>query len=140
MTREITQEQVNDFKASFCPWGYLDIKVALRNYFEAGKSSDELVEAIENFADDVMGTDSKLENIDPVYIAFDTLQQEARTEIENATGKDISNDDPYSGVNVYSNYMATSFDGTDEAYTATKKLIDTMEEKSEVVQWYYDNL
>ena len=134
---KITEKDIDNFMASFCPWGYRDIETALEVYREAGKDDSELTEAVESF---VEGTETDLKDIDVCYVAYDTLQQEARTEIENATGKDISNDDPYSSVNVSGNYMCTQFDGSSEAYEATKKLIDTMEEKSEVVNWYYNQL
>lgn len=137
---KIENEDIDNFCASFIPWGYRDIEMALETYREAGKTDDDLREAVEDFSDSVLGTDTKMENIDVCYVAFDTLQQEARTEIENATGKDISNDEPYSSVNVYGNYMCTEFDGSDEAREATKKLIDTMEEKSKIVDWYYSKM
>ncbi len=134
---EVSQNQVNEFQSAFCPFGYRDIEVVISNYLEAGKSIDELVEAIEEFSND-MGV--VMNDIDVCYVAFDTLYQEARTEIESATGKDISNDEPFSAINIYGNYMCTSIDGTDEDREALKKLIDTMKEKSEVVQWVYNNL
>jgi hypothetical protein len=138
--QEVTDRDIERFQASFAPWGYRDIDKALTAYREAGKTDDDLREAVEEFSDSVLGTDTKLENIDVCFVAFDTLQQEARTEIENATGKDISNDEPYSSVTVYGNYMCTDFDGSNEARIATKSLIDTMKEKSEVVEWYYNAL
>jgi len=134
---EILEKDVNNFMTSFCDWGYSDIERALEVFREAGKTDDELTEAVKQFCGD---TDTDFYDADICCIAYDTLQQEARTEIENATGKDISNDKPFYSVVVYGNYMCTDFDGTDEAREATKNLIDTMEEKSEVVQWYYNQL
>lgn len=138
--QEVTDKDIDNFCASFIPWGYRDIATALETYREAGKSDDDLRIAVEEFSDSVLGTDSKFDNIDVCFVAFDTLQQEARTEIENATGKDISNDEPYSSVTVYGNYMCTEFDGSDEARLATQSLIDTMKEKGAVVEWYYNAL
>lgn len=138
--QEVTDRDIERFQASFAPWGYRDIDTALTAYREAGKTDDDLREAVEEFFDSVLGTDTKLENIDVCFVAFDTLQQEARIEIENATGKDISNDELYSSVTVYGNYMCTDFDGSDEQREATKELIDTMKEKSAVVEWYYSQM
>lgn len=138
--QEVTDRDIENFKSSFVPWGYRDIDVALTAYREAGKSDDDLREAVEEFSDSALGTDTKLENIDVCFVAFYTLQQEARTEIENATGKDISNDEPYYNVTVYGNYMCTEFDGSEEVREATKDLIDTMKEKSAVVEWYYSKM
>ena len=135
--KQSTDYDVKQFQASFCPWGYQDINMAIQTYFDAGKSIGDLIEDIDSYMQEVELNTAK---IDPCYVAFDTLQQEARTEIQNATGKDISNDEPYYGVNVSGNYMCTTFDGKEEDYKATRELIDTMEEKSEVVQWYYNQL
>lgn len=137
MNQLVTNEEIDSFMASFIPWGYRDIETALKTYREAGKNDADLQGAIDDFMDSV-GT--KLEDIDICYVAYDTLQQEARTDIERETGIDISNDSPYSAVNVYGNYMCTDFDGTDEARERTRALIDSMEEKSDVVKWYYNKL
>ena len=132
-----TSKEIEEFKSYFIPWGSLDVGTAMETYRKAGKTDIELVDAIESYMNE---TGAKINTIDVCYVAYDTLQQEARTEIENATGKDISNDDPYSSVNVSGNYMCTQFDGKTEDYEATKKLIETMKEKSEVVLWYYNQI
>jgi predicted DNA-binding protein len=132
-----TSEDIEEFKSYFIPWGSMDVGTAIETYRKAGKTDMELVDAIESYINE---TGVKLDTVDVCYVAYDTLHQEARTDIEEATGKDILNDDPYSDVVVYGNFLCTAFDGKDEAMEATKKLIDTMEEKSEVVLWYYNQL
>lgn len=137
MTEEITTERVREFQASFTPWGYRDIETALEAYMEAGLSDDDLAEAIELFSSD---TDTPLDKVDPVYVAFNTLHQEARTEIEEKTGVDIFNDAPYDSINVYGNYMCTEFDGSDDSRLALQSLINTIPNQSSVVKWLYSQM
>lgn len=119
--------------ASFCPWGYRDMEVAIENAEEAGYTLDYVTEQVGEFMDSLGIT--KLEDVDVVYVVYDALHQEARTEIESATSVDICNDAPYYNVNVYGNYMCTDFDGKDEDREAIKKLIAKVENPSKVVQW-----
>ncbi len=141
MNREITSEEVEKAMAGFCPFGYRDIAVALEVIYEAEGEEylnvDKLADIVYEYMEE---TGVKLEKIDPVAQIYEHYQQIARTEIEQATGKDISNDNPYSRVVVYGNYMATTFDANEEESKATRELIDTMEEKSKVVEWYYNQL
>ncbi len=133
----VTTHEVDTFCASFAPWGYRDIEAAIDVYKKAGKNEADLAEAVKDFSDQ---TDISLEDIDVCYVAYDTLHQEARSDIEAATGKDISNDAPYYGVNVSGNYMCTTFDGKEENMKALAELIETMKERSKVVQWLYDKI
>lgn len=130
----VTTNEVDTFCASFAPWGYRDIEAAIEAYKEAGKNEAELAEAVQQYADD---TGTKLEDIDVCAVAYDTLHQEARTDIESATGKDISNDSPYDGVNVAGNYMCTQLDGKEEAFNALMALINTIPEdkRTPAVKW-----
>ncbi len=131
------EKKIDNFMAQFCPFGYRDIERAIEVYEKAGKDENTLVVDVQDFME---STDTPMDKIDVVYVAYDTLQQEARTEIERQTGKDISNDDPYSHVNIFGNYLDTSFDCTDDEAKATQTLIDTMSERNLVVSWYYDQL
>ena len=132
MKSEVSQSEVDSFKSSFVPWGHLDVVAAIGEYKDAGKDADDLVEAIEQFSEDC---DVPLDKIDPVYTAWDTLYQEARTDIENATGKDICNDEPYSRINIFSNYIDTQLDAKEDDLSALRSLIEQMEEKTPVVEW-----
>lgn len=132
------ENKIKDFQLSFCPWGYLDIKRLIEEAEESNKDVDWCVEQINNFKDDI---GIKIyDDIDPVYVIFDSLHQEARTEIENATGKDICNDSPYSSICISGNYCATSLDWENDDNEKLKELIDTMQEKSPVVVWLYNQL
>lgn len=131
---QITDRDIQDFEKAFCPFGYQDIKKAIQTANDAGKDYNYAVEVIEEFAE---STGTKISDIDPVYCVYDALHQEARTEIENATGKDICNDKPYYSITIYGNYMCTAFDGSEEANKALHDLIDTIPEddRSKVVEW-----
>lgn len=126
-----------EFASYFCPFGYRDIEVAIENAEAAGKTVEEAAGMVQGYAEE---TGMPLEKIDPVACIFDTLHQEARTEIEQATGKDISNDAPYHGVNIAGNYMCTSFDGKDDDIKALRELLETMKERSSVVEWLLNKL
>ena len=125
-------EKINQFMASFAPWGYRDMETAIKMYEIAGQYVDDLAGAVQDFSND---TGIDLASIDVCYVAMDTLYQEARTEIQNHTGVDISNDEPYSSIEVFGNYMCTTLDGSDEAFTALVALIDTVPHKSKVLEW-----
>jgi hypothetical protein len=131
------ENKVSSYMGHFCPFGYRDIETAIVSGESAGKSIDEIAECVNDYSE---STGTPIGECDPVYCLYDWLQQEARQEIEEQTGVDISNDKPYYGVNVSGNYMATSFDGKTEDKEATRKLIDTMTNRSEVVSWYYNQL
>lgn len=132
-------KKIDNFMASFAPWGYLDMKHAIEMYEEAGKSYDDLTEAVQSYMSD---TDTSIDKVDVCAVGMDALVQEARTEIENATGKDISNDEPYCRINVAGNYMATSLDGEEEDMKALADLIKTMpeEDRSAVVKWILEEV
>lgn len=143
MRNEITGSQIDEAVARFCPFGYRDIDVALRAIQEAsGKDyldTEELYQICNDFVED---TGISMEKIDPVACVYDYYHQIARTDIEQATGKDISNDSPFDGVNVSGNYMCTSFDGNDENINALKTLIETIPEadRSPAVKWLLNTI
>lgn len=130
---EILDHEINRFNRAMQPWGSIDVASAVQTYLNAGKYSDDLAEAITEFKESIREQDDA--KIDPCFVAYDSLHQIARQEIEDATGKDICNDDPFSGVYVHGNYYGTDFDGSSEARQAIRKLIKKIKEPSEVVKW-----
>lgn len=129
MKRKSTQIEIDEVMATFCPFSYMDIEKAIEVIQEADEkgylNTNKLFDICDDFCD---STGSKMHELDPVATVYDYYHQIARTDIESATGKDISNDAPYHGVNVAGNYMCTSFDGKDEDVTALKDLINTIPE------------
>jgi hypothetical protein len=134
------ENKIENFCAMFCPFGYRDIEVALQNFAQVQKNEQDLKDAVYQFHDD---TAEEMENIDVCYVAYDTIYQEARIDIEKATGKDICNDEPYSGVSIYGNYMCTELtaDGNED-FIALLRLIETIDEKDRTlsVKWLYQEV
>jgi hypothetical protein len=108
---ELKEIDIADFRASFCPYGYMDIKIACEVVREAGHTVEELINDIEQFSDECQ---TKIADIDPVYMAYRIVFEEARRQIEELTGKDICND-VKSGIEIAGNFMCTQFDYTNEA-------------------------
>jgi len=141
---EITSEQIDKATADFCPFGYRDIEVALKNITIAEDKgyvpTEELYQIVKDYMDNTEVTN--LEDIDCVYCVYDYYHQKARTDIENKTSHDICNEKPYQEVDISGNYMCTSFDGTDESINALKKLIETIPEpgRTPAVNWLYQAL
>jgi len=136
------EKRIDSFLSNFTPsWGYRDLETAITAYDEAGKTIDNLAEDIQAYAQDVYAPgELDMDTLDICAIAYDTLHQEARTEIEGATGKDICNDSPYDGINVYGNYMCTTLDGDEKSMKALAELIETIPNRSKVVEWLYNQV
>lgn len=123
-SHEATDNQVNNFAASFCPFGWLDMQASLNNAYNAGYDEDWATERIKDF---ISETGNEMYKIDVVYVVLDSILQEARNEIEQATGFDIQND---ASFETYGNYMASSYDWNKESMKALKeklKDVDTTE-------------
>lgn len=127
----------------FCPFGYLDIKRALEVICEAEGveyiSSGVLYDLVSDVAENL---DVAIEDIDPVYCVYEAYYQEARTQIEEITGKDIVNDEPFSSLYISANYLATSFDATEEVRKAVVSLIESIkeEDRTSQINWLLDEL
>lgn len=136
---KVTERDMQDFYQTYCPFGYLDIQAAIRVFKAAGKDTDDLMDAIDEFAD---SCGIEKDKIDVVGVAYDALHQEARTFIETATNVDICNETPYYGVNVSGNYMCTQFDGKTEDFEALCTLIETIEDykNNAVLAWFHAEL
>lgn len=98
------KNQISDFRDSFCPYGYLDVKRAIEVALEVGEDADWAFDEIERFADEC---EVKLKDIDPCYVVMDSVLQQARNEIDDLTGFDVQNDADYYTAG---NYMATTYD------------------------------
>lgn len=143
MNKKIENSQVDEAMAMFCPFGYRDIVVALENIQEAsGKDYLDTGELYQICNDFTESTGIKMEDIDPVCCVYDYYYQTARTDIEQRTDKDICNDDPYSGIDIYGNYMCTSLNGKEENMQALKTLIETIpeEKQTSAIKWLYNKI
>jgi len=122
---QTTQEQerisreIADFNANILPYGYLDVKAGIEHFLRYDKTGDDLAEAVEQFSED---TNTPLKDIDVTYIAYDSVLQEARNEINDLIGFDICND---ANFYTYGNYCCTSYDNSEQD---KEKLIEAIAE------------
>ena len=125
--------EIETFNSSLIPFGYLDIKEAVKTALEGGYDGSWLADRITEFMED---TDTKLEDIDPNYVAYDSLFQEARNNIIELTDIDILND-TRDQVYVYGNYMCTSFDYSEEALEELLEIISGISEEdlTDPIRW-----
>ncbi|CAH0278497.1 hypothetical protein SRABI27_03704 [Pedobacter sp. Bi27] len=122
---ENLEREIGEFREAFCPYGYLDIKMAVENALSAGHDSGWAYEQVEAFADECC---MKISDIDPCYVVMDSIMQEARNEIEGLTGFDLQND---AGFEVYGNYMCTCYDWRDEDIEGLKQALKENEVTSD---------
>jgi hypothetical protein len=136
-TQDRINREIENFNAQLIPFGYADIKAAIETALEAGKDGDWTAEQITEFID---STETKLEDIDPVYVVYDSLLQEARNDIEQLANKDIVND-TRNQVEVYANFMCTSLDYTEEAQKELKEIMAKIpkEDFTEAMNWLWNN-
>lgn len=139
-SKVITPEQVNQFCREFVPFGYLDIQTAIDTAIQAGKSVEWAAEQVNEFMDSTGSTN--INGVDCVYCVYDSILQEARTEIEELTGYDFMNDNTQGEIETHGNYMATSYDRKDEAYTELIGKLDgiDIETLSETTQWFLNEI
>lgn len=132
------EEETSYFHYNIVPFGSSDVKATIETSLEAGKSGDWVAEQIQEYCD---STETQLKNIDVVYCVYDALLQEARNEISQATNKDILNDLSPS-IEVYGNYMCTSFDCSQETAKKTLNLALKVkkEDRSKTLNWFIDKL
>lgn len=104
------EEEIKNFYAGLVSYGYLDVKRAVEVFKEVGKTSDDLAEEVLRFSED---TGTELQNIDVCFVAYDTILQEVRNKIEEVLGFDFLNEGDGTDIYTYGNYMATSYDSTE---------------------------
>jgi superfamily II helicase len=141
--KELTDDQKNglieDFKANFCPFGYLDIQRAVTVANEVNIDPDELFNIIEEFKTSC-GYDS-FDDIDPVYCIYDHILQMARNEIDKLYNFDFVNDG--AEVTTYGNYMCTEYDNTDNAEKIKEILKENkciIEDLEDCTQWFLSEI
>jgi len=98
------EKEIEDFRAGFCPYGYLDIQKAVVEALEAGKDGDWAFGQLEEFA---QSCDMKITELDPCHVVMDSILQTARNEIEEITGFDLQND---AGFYTAGNFCTTTYD------------------------------
>ena len=128
------KNQISDFRDSFCPYGYLDVKRAVEVALEIGEDADWAFGEVERFADEC---GMKLQDVDPCYVVFDAVLQSARQEVEYLTGFDVVND---AGFDTAGNYCATTYDWrTGDVEELTERLrpyVDSLENLSDATKYW----
>jgi hypothetical protein len=123
LEREDLDREIDDFRAQFCPYGYLDIKRAVSEALEAGFDGDWAFEQLEEFAE---SCGMEITDLDPCYVVMDSILQLARNEIDEMTGFDLQND-----ANFYTagNFCATTYDwSSDDPQALTDALAENPDE------------
>ena len=130
---------MDDFTYSLIPFGSADIRALIVTAINAGKDGDWCAEQIEEFTEST-GI-SKLSDIDPNYVIYDSLLQEARNEIDELTDIDILND-LSEEVYVSGNYMCTTLDYSEEAKEELLNVLKEIKEEdlTDAIKWLISEL
>ena len=125
--------EIERFQSSLIPFGYLDMKSAIETALEGGHDGEWLAEQIQQFVED---TDTQMNDVDPNYVAYDSLLQEARNDIAELIDTDILNDVDEE-VYVAGNYMCTTLDYSEEAKEELCKILREIseEDETEAIKW-----
>ena len=116
--------EIKSFKENFCKFWYLDIETAIKKADEVWINWDKLYEIMKEEADSIW---IDINELDPVYIIYEYILQEARNNIIEITWFDFVND--WAEVCTYWNYMATSYDYRDEYLEIIKEKIKDFEKE-----------
>jgi len=139
LTDEVLDKRTDEAIACLSPFGYLDMREATRAALEAGKSESYVADECDEYIESC-GIEGGLKNIDPVYIVYDSLFQEARTNIDNLADFDICNDWEDGYIDVDGNYFDTRFNVDQTALDQLKKVLKDKNIKwddlEDVTKWF----
>jgi hypothetical protein len=135
--QQVLDREIADFTARLIPFGSRDIAAAIETALEANKDGDWAADQIEQYIEE---TNMQLKDIDPVYVIYESLLQEARNDIEDAINKDILND-TNEQVYVAGNYMCTSLDYSTQAQQELAEIMTQIpkEDYTDAMTWLWDN-
>ena len=106
--------KIDDFKSNFWQMMDADIEYALRiteTYYPDNHSPDKLYKVCEEWAE---ALSMPIGGLDCCFAILNDVLQTARNEIAEETGFDIQND---ISIEVYGNYLDSSFDYSEDAIT-----------------------
>jgi len=139
LTDEVLDKRTEEAIGFLNPFGYLDMREATRAALEAGKSESFVADECEAYIED-FGTEGGLKNIDPVYVVYDSLFNEARTNIDNLADFDIINDWEDGYIDIDGNYLDTRFNVDQTALDQLKKVLKDKNIKwddlEDVTKWF----
>ena len=129
----VDDEDRTDYFHQIVPFGYHDVDAAIKVAKETGHDANWAGEQVTEYLANVGG---KLEDIDPICVVFDSLLQEARNDIDTATGVDILNDTKEQ-IEVYGNYVCTTLDYSEKAKEEALAIIAKVkdEDTTDAIRW-----
>ena len=138
ITDKRIENETEEFLWAIAPFGGGDIKAMIRTAIDGGHNGGWAAEQIEQFMED---TNTKLSDIDPNYVVYDALFQEARNDINDLTGKDILNDTEHQ-IEVYGNCMCTSLDYSEEAKEELLEILKeiSLEDETNAITWLINEI
>jgi len=130
-------EEIKDFSACLVPFGSTDVRTAIKTALEAEHDGQWDAELIEEYID---STGEQLKDVDPVYVVYEALLQEARNDIKELIGKDILNDTEEQ-IEVYGNYTCTNLDYTETAQKELKRIMKRIRKAdfTPAMKWLWKN-
>lgn len=131
------RHSIEETRSEFCPFKELDLQCAVEVLNEA--DVQETLYDLCNESETDLGIE--IEDIDPVCIVYDHIFQMVRNEIADELGVDISSDFRDT-IQVYSNYLDTSYDYNEEAKNNIQELLEDNEsvEWSKTALWFFDQI
>ena len=119
----------NDIVTALTKYGYLDIARANEVMNAANVTDSDVAEYIKEIYQD------NISKADVVASVFYFILNKVKADIEKLTGKDIEDK-----IQVAGNYCATTFDFKDEEKDEVLALIKTIEEPSDTLKWFTDQI
>lgn len=122
--------EIQSFYSAVVPYGSIDVRAAIDFCLKVDLDGNDLADLVTEFCDD---TGSKITDVDICYIAYDHVLQRARNKISEVLDYDFMNDGP-GHIDVYGNYMCTSYDYTEDAVEELREKIKaaTEDQKEEL--------
>lgn len=136
----VSNEEVEEFKGYFTPWGFLDVKAAIKTIKTYNLDIEEIQEQIES---DIEDLGFKTKDVDINYILYEHILQMARNKISEVLNYDFLNDSKHDQTEIYTygNYCCTSYDYSNEAIEELKQILNkaTKQQKEQLQEDKYYN-
>lgn len=126
--------KIVDFYRSLVPWGILDIEYAINTLESSSVQMRDVIEKVNAYQD----SGKKLEDLDICGVIYETALDEARENIYQEADLDLMG---YQ-INVYSNYLDTSFDYLHERVKILEKNLEkfSLSDFNETTQWFFSEI
>jgi hypothetical protein len=130
--------EIESFYHHITPYGIFDISKAVETAIACGYDGKWVAEQVEQFSED---NDTNMKDIDVVYVVYDALFQEVKSDIEKLTNIDICNDLDEE-ISIYGDYMCTTFNYTDGAFNEIKEVLNKInkDDFTDVMNWFANEI